>query len=83
MNDINARNYWDDYQRAFEDTLSKTSTEYAPWYIIPADHKWYMRTIVGDIIVHTLESLPLKYPKVNKSKLEEIQKARKILGDKN
>jgi len=83
MNDINERNYWDDYQRAFEDTLSKTSTEYAPWYIIPADHKWYMRTIVGDIIVHTLESLPLKYPKVNKSKLEEIQKARKILGDKN
>ncbi len=83
MHDINERNFWDDYQRAFEGVLSNTSTEYAPWYIIPADHKWYMRTLVGDIIVHTMESLPLKYPKVNKSQLEEIQQAKEILEGEN
>jgi PPK2 family polyphosphate:nucleotide phosphotransferase len=83
MGDVEERQYWDKYQQAFEDVLNYTSTEYAPWYIIPADKKWYMRTVVGDIIVHTLESLPLKYPAVSKTKLKEIQKAKEILENES
>ena len=59
--------------------INFTSTEYAPWYIIPADNKWYMRTVVGDIIVHTLESLPLRYPVVSTAKQKEIQLAKEML----
>lgn len=77
--DLNERAFWEKYQIAFEDALTQTSTEFAPWYIIPADNKWYMRTVVGDIIVHTLESLPLKYPTVGKVKYNEIQEAKKKL----
>ena len=79
INDINERKYWDSYQNAFEAALSYTSTEYAPWYIIPADQKWYMRTVVGDIIVHTLEALPIKYPVISQTKQKEIQKAKEML----
>jgi len=79
INDIEERKYWENYQSAFEDVLSNTSTEFAPWYIIPADNKWYMRTVVGDIIVQTLQSLPLKYPVVSKTKQKEILKAKELL----
>ncbi len=79
INDIEERKYWDDYQRAYEDAINYTSTEYAPWYVIPADKKWYMRTVVGDILVHTLESLPLKYPEVTEKKKKELQDAREKL----
>jgi PPK2 family polyphosphate:nucleotide phosphotransferase len=79
MDDVTERNYWDDYQHAFEDALSATNTKMAPWYIIPADHKWYMRTIVGDIIVKKLNSLPLKYPEVTHEKKEEIRNAKESL----
>jgi PPK2 family polyphosphate:nucleotide phosphotransferase len=83
MGDIDERQYWDRYQQAFEDVINCTSTEYAPWYIIPADNKWYMRTVVGDIIVHTLESLPLKYPIISKSKQNELQKAKELLENES
>jgi len=81
IDDIHERKYWNNYQQAYEEAITATSTEVAPWYIIPADHKWYMRTIVGDIIVQTMESLPLRYPKVTKAKREGILKAKKILED--
>ncbi|HLF33011.1 MAG TPA: polyphosphate kinase 2 family protein [Cyclobacteriaceae bacterium] len=79
INDITERKHWDKYQKAFEDCFTNTSTKIAPWYIIPADNKWYMRTVVGDIIVRTLKSLPLKYPKVGPAKLEELKKAKALL----
>jgi PPK2 family polyphosphate:nucleotide phosphotransferase len=79
INDITERNFWDDYQKAFEDCMSHTSTKIAPWYIIPADNKWFMRTMVGDIIVRTLKSLPIKYPKVSQAKLDELKKAKDLL----
>lgn len=79
INDIEERKYWENYQKAFEDAINFTSTEYAPWYIIPADKKWYMRTVVGDIIVHALESLPLKYPVVSAAKQKEILHAKEML----
>ncbi len=62
MGDVEERAYWDDYMRAFEDALSKCSTPWAPWYIIPADHKWYRNLVVSQIIVETLEKLDMRYP---------------------
>jgi len=79
MQDIKEREYWDQYQQAYSDAISATSTDYAPWYIIPADHKWYMRTVVGDIIVAKMKSLPLEYPVVSDEERDKIQNAKKIL----
>jgi PPK2 family polyphosphate:nucleotide phosphotransferase len=79
MDDIHERKFWKDYQRAYEDAISNTSTEFAPWYIIPADHKWFMRTAVGDIIVKTLESLELKMPELNDDAKADLQKAKDML----
>jgi PPK2 family polyphosphate:nucleotide phosphotransferase len=61
-NDVEERRRWKDYQRAYEDALSKTSTDWAPWYVVPANQKWYRNYVVGSTIVKTLESLHLKYP---------------------
>ena len=60
--DYTEREYWHDYQLAYEDALSKCSTEYAPWYIIPANHKWFRNLAVSEILVVTLESLDMKFP---------------------
>lgn len=79
MNDIHERKYWNDYQTAYEDAVSNTSTDYAPWYIIPADHKWFMRTAVGDIIVSKLESLNLRMPELDDAGKAGLQKAKDIL----
>ncbi|WKN31148.1 polyphosphate kinase 2 family protein [Porifericola rhodea] len=84
MSDIEARQNWDKYQEAYESAINHTSTNYAPWHIIPADHKWFMRTAVSQIIVDQLEKLNLQYPKVNKLQLENIEKARQVLdSEKN
>src|SRR5205814_4281744 len=55
--DLKERAHWDDYQRTFEDVITKTSTEHAPWYVIPADHKWVMRTLVAGVVVRVIQSL--------------------------
>jgi PPK2 family polyphosphate:nucleotide phosphotransferase len=60
--DLEERKYWDDYQRAYEDALSKTSTQRAPWYVVPADHKWYRDYIIASVVTEALEKLCLKYP---------------------
>jgi PPK2 family polyphosphate:nucleotide phosphotransferase len=60
--DVEERRLWKDYQRAYEDALSKTSTEWAPWYVVPANQKWYRNYVVGSTIVEALERLHLKYP---------------------
>jgi PPK2 family polyphosphate:nucleotide phosphotransferase len=61
--DLEERKLWAEYRRAYEDALSKTSTEHAPWYIVPADQKWYRNFIVGSVVAQALEELKLKYPK--------------------
>jgi polyphosphate kinase 2 PPK2 len=61
--DLKERKLWAEYRRAYEDALSKTSTEHAPWYIVPADQKWYRNFIVGSVVAQALEELKLKYPK--------------------
>jgi len=63
LGDLEERKLWDHYQLAYEDALSKTSTEWAPWYIIPANRKWYRNLVISRIIVETLESLNMSYPK--------------------
>ena len=60
--DLAERERWDDYQAAFEAALSRTSTEYAPWYIIPADRKWYRNLVISEVIIDTLKGLDLAYP---------------------
>jgi PPK2 family polyphosphate:nucleotide phosphotransferase len=62
MGDVEERAYWDDYMRAFEDVLSKCSTPWAPWYIIPSNRKWYRNLVVSETIVETLESLDMRFP---------------------
>ncbi len=77
--DINERKYWNDYQRAFEDMLSKTSKKHAPWYIIPADNKWYSRIAISDIIIDTLEKLDLKIPELSQKEYEMLDIYKKNL----
>jgi PPK2 family polyphosphate:nucleotide phosphotransferase len=79
MGDVLERGLWDDYMRAYEDAISATSTEWAPWYAVPADHKWFTRLVVAQVIVSELESLQLRYPKVDAKRKKEIEEARKAL----
>jgi PPK2 family polyphosphate:nucleotide phosphotransferase len=63
--DLEERELWDDYQRAYEDALSRTSTEEAPWYVVPANQKWYRNFVVGSVVTDALERLHLTYPEVD------------------
>ena len=80
--DIRERDYWDDYMKAYEEMIQNTATEESPWYVVPADHKWFTRLVVSAAIVDTLEGLNLAYPKVDAEKRKQLQDARKLLGDK-
>jgi len=81
--DVKEREHWDEYMEAYEDCIAHTSTEQAPWYVIPADHKWYMRLAVSEIIVQRLEELNLAYPEVDEKKKDEVAAARTMLeGEK-
>lgn len=77
--DVKERGYWDDYQHAYEEMLRATSTDEAPWYVVPADHKWYSRAVIADVLVKTLQSLHLAYPTPDPSQLAAIQEARTVL----
>jgi PPK2 family polyphosphate:nucleotide phosphotransferase len=79
--DAKERDYWDDYQLAYEIMFNKTNTEHAPWYIIPADKKWFTRAAVSEIIVRNLRKLNLEYPKVSKEHRDELLKIKQILED--
>lgn len=78
--DIKERALWDDYMKAYEEMCTHTSTEWAPWYIIPADHKWFTRATVADIIVKKLGSLNLHYPLPEPGHAEELLIARQSLA---
>lgn len=77
--DVEERKYWTNYQKAYEEAISATSKEYAPWFIIPADKKWFTRLIVSKIITDTLEKLNLKYPKLSEEQIAELQKSKEAL----
>jgi len=80
--DIHEREFWDDYQKAYEEMIRNTATKHAPWYVIPADNKWFTHLAVSAAIVETLEALNLSYPKVDATKRKELQQARRLLAKK-
>jgi PPK2 family polyphosphate:nucleotide phosphotransferase len=77
--DLKERAFWDDYQEAYEDMIRHTATEDAPWYVVPADNKWFTRVVVAAAVVSTLGALDLAYPKVSPEKLKELAAARRAL----
>jgi polyphosphate kinase 2 (PPK2 family) len=77
--DARERGHWDDYMDAYEEMIRETATEHAPWYVVPANNKWYTRIVVAAAVIEALASLDLHYPKVGKDKLKELAAARKIL----
>jgi PPK2 family polyphosphate:nucleotide phosphotransferase len=70
--DVRERQHWDDYQRAFSDMLSATSTEWAPWYVIPADRKWFARVCAAAVLAHTLTEIDPQYPTVSPDRREQL-----------
>ena len=78
-NDAKERGYWNDYMKAYEDTIRNTATPYAPWYVIPADNKWFTRIVVAATVISTLNSLNLAYPKVSEAQLKELEIAKQEL----
>jgi polyphosphate kinase 2 (PPK2 family) len=78
--DVRERKYWDDYMRAFEEAIGATATPHAPWYVVPADNKWYTRLVVAAAIVEAVENLDLEYPTVGAEKKKELAAARAELA---
>jgi PPK2 family polyphosphate:nucleotide phosphotransferase len=79
LDDVRERGKWGSYLRAYETMIRNTATDYAPWYVVPADHKWFTRLVVAEVIVDTLESLELSYPKVSSARRKEQAAARAAL----
>jgi len=77
--DVRERGHWDDYMEAYEDMIRATATPHAPWYVIPADNKWFTRLVVAAAVVDALEELDLEYPKVDAAKRRELEVARALL----
>ena len=81
--DAQERGYWKDYMRAYEDMIRNTATKHSPWYVIPADNKWFTRIAVASAVIDTLSSLDLHYPRVGREKLAELAKTkRQLLAEK-
>jgi PPK2 family polyphosphate:nucleotide phosphotransferase len=78
-NDASERDYWDDYMEAYEEMIQGTATKESPWYVVPADNKWFTRVVVASAVIETLDSLDLAYPDVDQSKLKELTAAKKKL----
>ncbi|MGD1006260.1 MAG: polyphosphate kinase 2 family protein [Ignavibacteriaceae bacterium] len=80
--DLKEREYWDEYQKCYQEAISSTSKKYAPWFIIPADHKWYMRLAVSEIIVDAMKKLPLGYPRLDEEQLKKLDACKEKLENK-
>lgn len=81
--DIKERRFWDEYMKAYADVLTETSTEIAPWYVIPADNKWFMRYAVGRIICERMKELDLHYPQLSNEELDKLELYKKNVSDIN
>jgi PPK2 family polyphosphate:nucleotide phosphotransferase len=81
--DVKEREHWNDYMAVYEDTIRNTATDYAPWYVVPADNKWFTRVVVAAAVIEAMASLDLAYPKVNKEKRAELEFARQTLLTKD
>jgi len=79
VSDLKERGYWDDYQKAYSEAISATSTDYAPWFVVPADNKWFTRLAIASIIYKQFEKLDLSYPVVSQTQKDALQKAKVAL----
>ncbi|HTO61196.1 MAG TPA: polyphosphate kinase 2 family protein [Bradyrhizobium sp.] len=79
MNDVTERARWDRYQAVYQDIVRHTSTKAAPWHVVPSDHKWFARVVIGSTIVAALDRLDLRFPRADKASLEEFAEVRKAL----
>jgi PPK2 family polyphosphate:nucleotide phosphotransferase len=79
MNDVTERAFWPRYMAAYQDVIRQTSARHAPWYVVPSDHKWFARLVIGSAIVSALEDLNLRYPRVDKASRAEFAKVREAL----
>ncbi len=79
--DIKERAFWDEYQKCYQEAISATSKKHAPWFVIPADKKWFMRLAVSDIITETMVRLKIDYPKLSEEQLNNLEKYKNILTD--
>jgi PPK2 family polyphosphate:nucleotide phosphotransferase len=77
--DIKEREFWDDYQQAYEEMIQHTASAHAPWYVVPADNKWFTRLVVAQAVVDALQDMDLKYPKVSREEKAALAKARQLL----
>lgn len=82
-NDLKERQYWDDYQKAYEDAINATSTKHAPWYVVPADQKWYTRFIVSEIMLDVLNDINPEYPEMTSEARANLEKYRSELSGQN
>jgi len=78
-NDIKERAFWNDYMKAYEDMIRNTASPEAPWYVVPADNKWFTRIVVSAAVIEALDAIGLRYPKVGKEKLKELAAAKQVL----
>lgn len=79
-NDAREREHWDEYMKSYEDMIRNTSTEEAPWYVVPADNKWFTRLVVAGAVIDGLTSLGLSYPTVGPDQMKELAEAKKLLS---
>ncbi len=79
--DVEERKLWDKFIAAYEDTIRHTATEHAPWYVVPADHKWFSRLLVAAVLVERLEALDLQFPKFDEASIEALEKAQAALRE--
>ncbi|MBV6513072.1 MAG: Polyphosphate:ADP phosphotransferase [Ignavibacteriaceae bacterium] len=77
--DLKERGFWNEYQKAYEECLNGTSTKYGPWYVVPADKKWYARLLISEVITQTLESFEMDYPKLNEEQMRALEGYRQQL----
>jgi len=80
LNDVREREHWDDYMDAYEQTIRHTASKYAPWYVVPADNKWFTRLVVAAAIVESMNALDLEYPKLDEEQLKALQEAKQSLA---
>ncbi len=82
INDVLERQYWDKYMLSYEEMIRNTSTKHAPWFVVPADHKWFTRLVVAEAIIEAMECLDLSFPKLDAQRRKELKAARKALEHK-
>ena len=81
--DVLEREHWDEYMHAYEDMIRNTSTKWAPWHVVPADHKWFTRLAVAETIIDAMEKLELSFPTLDAEKRKDLKKARTTLLHKS